>query len=89
MIDLKLTDYRALHSSALYTTKKIKSLDEKWNVDNLVRRAIGAGFPKEKINLGLAFYGRSFELTNTNEHVPGSNVKGLASPGTVLKLKKK
>jgi len=35
----------------------------------------------EKLNLGLGFYGRSFQLSDPSCYRPGCNFKGGASPG--------
>ncbi|KAF7510841.1 hypothetical protein GJ744_005941 [Endocarpon pusillum] len=35
----------------------------------------------EKLNLGLGFYGRSFQLSDTSCYQPGCNFKGGAAPG--------
>lgn len=35
----------------------------------------------EKLNLGLGFYGRSFQLSDTSCYKPGCNFKGGAAPG--------
>ena len=37
--------------------------------------------PPEKINLGLGFYGRSFQLSDPSCYQPGCLFKGGASPG--------
>ena len=39
--------------------------------------------PKEKINMGLATYGRSFTLSNSDEKAIGSDAKGAGSAGKV------
>ncbi|KAI0572128.1 Glycosyl hydrolases family 18 protein [Pyrenophora tritici-repentis] len=39
----------------------------------------------EKLNLGLGFYGRSFQLSNSACYKPGCNFKGGASPGPCSK----
>ena len=45
---------------------------------------IDKGFPKEKINLGLSLYGRTFTLKNPGEHDLGSPAKGAGTAGTVI-----
>ncbi|GAP85921.1 putative glycosyl hydrolases family 18 protein [Rosellinia necatrix] len=39
------------------------------------------GVEAEKLNLGLGFYGRSFQLSDPTCHEPGCQFKGGASPG--------
>ena len=39
--------------------------------------------PAEKVNLGLGFYGRSFQLANPSCSTPGCLFKGGAAPGPV------
>jgi len=39
----------------------------------------------EKLNLGLGFYGRSFQLSNSACYQPGCNFKGGAAPGPCSK----
>lgn len=41
--------------------------------------------PAKKLNLGLGFYGRSFQLTDPACSKPGCNFKGGASPGYCTK----
>ena len=40
------------------------------------------GAPREKINIGLALYGRSFTLQNGAKHNVGSPAKGGGKAGT-------
>jgi chitinase len=54
------------------------------NVDFAVRYWIEKGFQKEKINLGLATYGRSLTLANPEDHDLGSPVTGAGTAGTVI-----
>ncbi|KAI1776334.1 family 18 glycosyl hydrolase [Hypoxylon cercidicola] len=41
--------------------------------------------PPEKLNLGLGFYGRSFQLTDPSCFKPGCQFRGGASPGSCTK----
>ena len=61
------------HHSALYprnseTDEKQRTL----NVDFAVQYWIAKGAPREKLNLGMATYGRSFRLTNPANNGLGS-----------------
>ncbi|KAK7910554.1 hypothetical protein PG985_013035 [Apiospora marii] len=43
------------------------------------------GVPAEKLNLGIGFYGRSFQLADPSCHEPGCKFLGGASPGPCTK----
>ncbi|XP_060080739.1 probable chitinase 10 [Ylistrum balloti] len=65
------------HNSPLYSTNNNSQ-------DFAVKYWIGHGAPKEKIILGLGFYGRSFTLRSQDDHVIGADTlgPGLAQPHT-------
>lgn len=42
--------------------------------------------PPNKLNLGIGFYGRSFQLSDPSCYTPGCNFLGGASPGPVIFL---
>ena len=72
------------HHSALFgRSKETDEIKKTLNVDSLVKYWIDNGMDAEKINLGLAFFGRSFKLMNVAENVLGSPAKGPGSPGNV------
>jgi chitinase len=73
------------HHTALYPrSDETDELQRTLNVDFAVRYWIEKGFIKEKINLGLATYGRSFQLVNPSDHDLGSPVSGAGTAGTVI-----
>lgn len=53
--------------------------DRKLNVEACVDYWLKCGAPNDKLNLGVAFYGRTFTLTNKNDNKVGSPTCG---PGT-------
>ena len=73
------------HHAALYAGDDVtdSSLRE-LTVDFAATYWIDNGFPKERINLGLALYGRTFELADPSAHDLGSPVKGAGAAGTVI-----
>ena len=73
------------HHSALYAGDDVTDENQRaLTVDFATSYWIENGFPKEKINLGLALYGRTFTLTNPSQHDLGSPAKGAGSAGTVM-----
>ena len=73
------------HHSALYPNSDETSADARYlTVDFASNYWIDNGFPKEKINLGLSLYGRTFTLKNPSEHDLGSPAKGAGTAGTVI-----
>ena len=71
------------HHSALYARDDETDFQLTLNVDFAVKYWIEKGFDKSKINLGLATYGRSFELKDPSENKLGDDVKGAGEAGTV------
>ena len=55
-------------------------------VDFAANYWIDNGFPKERINLGLSLYGRTFTLKDPSSHDLGSPAKGAGAAGTVIYL---
>ena len=73
------------HHSALYPNSDETNPDARYlTVDFASNYWIDNGFPKEKINLGLSLYGRTFTLKNPGEHDLGSPAKGAGTAGTVI-----
>ncbi|CAF0850254.1 unnamed protein product [Brachionus calyciflorus] len=52
-----------------------------FNVNFTINYYIQKGAPRDKINIGLATYGRSFKLVNSNENQIGSPSNGPGSAG--------
>ena len=44
------------------------------------------GSPKEKLNIGLPFYGRTFTLVDPKETYLGARAKGAGKNGTVTRI---
>ncbi|EDW62152.2 chitinase-3-like protein 1 [Drosophila virilis] len=59
-----------------------KQRDKQLNVDAVVKYWIGAGAPPEKLLLGVPFYGRTFTLAASDQHMPGvAHIgRGIAGP---------
>ena len=62
------------------TDEEQKSL----NVDFALNYWINGGFPSQKINLGLALYGRTFTLVDSSKTGLGAPAKGAGTAGTVI-----
>ena len=76
------------HHTALYPrSDETDEIQRTLNVDFAVRYWIEKGFIREKINLGLATYGRSFQINDPTEHDLGSATEGAGTAGTVNYIK--
>jgi chitinase len=53
------------------------------NVDFAVNYWLSNGMPKEKINFGMAFYGRSFKLVDPAKNYLGAPTTGTGISGPV------
>ena len=71
------------HNSPLYARKNATGDLLYLNVDWAVNYWLSKGMPKEKLVLGLATFGRTFTLSDSNRIVEGSSAKGAASAGLV------
>lgn len=49
--------------------------------DYAIQYWIKKGAPREKLMLGIPFFGRSFSLANPEKWEPGSEIKGLGNEG--------
>jgi chitinase len=73
------------HHSPLYQrTSYIDENSTRLNVDWAVNYWINSGFPREKMILGLATYGRVFKLKNSDETRVHSQNNGAGTPGEVM-----
>ncbi|KAK6618323.1 hypothetical protein RUM44_002775 [Polyplax serrata] len=69
------------HHSPLYRRKHDQGLDIFYNADYAIQYWIKKGAPREKLMLGIPFFGRSFSLANPEKWEPGSEIKGLGNEG--------
>ncbi len=76
----------AEHHTALYKRKKQRTSREFYSVDSKIKEALNAGFPSDKINMGLALFGRTYKLAKSSQNKLGSPISSLGSPGNVLKF---
>ncbi|XP_029169671.1 chitotriosidase-1-like isoform X1 [Nylanderia fulva] len=67
------------HNAPLYPRNGESGNDLKLNVDASVRYWLDSGCPREKLILGVPFYGRAFTLSDSNQNGLGAPIKG---PGT-------
>ena len=58
--------------------------DRYLNVQWVVNYWINNGCPREKLNLGLGVYARTFKLNNANINGLGAPASGLPAVGTVI-----
>jgi chitinase len=73
------------HHAALYPSDDETNPDARaLTVDFAATYWIDNGFPKERINLGLSLYGRTFTLKDPSAHDLGSPAKGAGAAGTVI-----
>lgn len=74
-------DKFAAHNSPLYGHPADTGIQEYYNIDSAVKYYLGKGCPPEKLNLGLATYGRSFKLQNAANNAAYSPTTSAGSPG--------
>ncbi|XP_052068086.1 acidic mammalian chitinase-like isoform X2 [Mytilus californianus] len=70
------------HNSPLY---KSMAPNEAFNVDFAIKMWLNGGTPKQKLILGMAFYGRSYRLRNTAETGLGAPTMGQGTAGRYTK----
>ncbi|VDI65885.1 chitinase, partial [Mytilus galloprovincialis] len=78
------SDYNTVtqHNSPLY---KSMAPNEAFNVDFAIKMWLNGGTPKQKLILGMAFYGRSYRLRNTAETGLNAPTKGQGTAGRYTK----
>ncbi|KAL1512590.1 hypothetical protein ABEB36_002158 [Hypothenemus hampei] len=67
----------ALYASSVETAAEKRSL----NVEAAANKWVTAGAPKSKLAIGTAFYGRSFTLSNPNNHGIHAPITGAGEDG--------
>ncbi|GLV44511.1 Chitinase 10 [Carabus blaptoides fortunei] len=69
------------HHSPLTKRTRDTGLNVFFNVDYAIRYWLKRGMARSKLNLGVAFYGRSFTLRFPNNTEPGAGVRGPGREG--------
>merc|ERR1719242_17997 len=75
------------HNSPLYKAPTDTGVIADYNIDSAIKYYIDNGAAPEKLNLGLATYGRNFELTDPSSHDVGASIKGAGPAGTQTREK--
>lgn len=70
------------HNSPLYGRSGESGGQEQLNVDWAAKYWVSKGCPREKLIIGLATYGRHFQLSNTRSTGFGAPVRGPGTQGT-------
>jgi chitinase len=76
--DKKVGFNSPLESEDNAETEEIRNLNVKFSIEYFIK----LGAPKEKLMLGLPFYGRTFITTTTGNHGDESDETGFAGPYT-------
>lgn len=71
----------AVHTSALYASNITKGSDGKKNVEYVAKSWVKNGIPKNLINIGIALYGHSYRLKDTNAKGEGALISGPGAAG--------
>ncbi|XP_059156822.1 acidic mammalian chitinase-like [Physella acuta] len=72
-------------NSPLYAHPSETGWQTQLNLDWVARYYVSLGAPKDKLNIGIGTYGRTFHLVNTNQHTIGSPASGGGTPGPYSK----
>ncbi|CAG9861936.1 unnamed protein product [Phyllotreta striolata] len=71
------------HDSPLFASSLDSSYERgRLNIEASLRHWLDAGLSKEKINVGIPFYGRTFALVDASEHGVHSPISGGGHPAT-------
>ncbi|RNA45046.1 acidic mammalian chitinase-like, partial [Brachionus plicatilis] len=75
-------DGKTGHNSPLYGRKNEPEKDRLWNINSSIHIWIERGCPREKLNVGISAYARSFSLFSENQtHEIGTSKAGAAEAG--------
>ncbi|PVD37547.1 hypothetical protein C0Q70_00141 [Pomacea canaliculata] len=69
------------HNSPLYPRGGESGWQRQLNVDWAARYWVQKGAPKDKLNIGMGLYGRSFTLASASNHQPGAPAPHPGQPG--------
>lgn len=72
-------------NTALYASEEMAIEQRQLTVDFAIKHWLQLDFPKEKINLAIAFYGRTFSLRNPKSHNIGSGVLSGGKAGNITR----
>ncbi|XP_005113563.3 acidic mammalian chitinase-like [Aplysia californica] len=74
-------DKKTGHNSPLYAHPGDTGIQANYNIDSAIKYYIQHGAPKEKINVGLATYGRNFILADPSQSDVNDPINGAGLPG--------
>ncbi|KAK6171602.1 hypothetical protein SNE40_019753 [Patella caerulea] len=69
------------HNAPMYSRSGETGNSSYLNLDWAARYWVANGAPKEKLNIGMALYGRTFTLLDSANHQPGAPVTGPGKAG--------
>jgi len=75
------------HNSPLYAAPTDTGVIADYNIDTAIKFYISQGADPQKLNLGLATYGRNFELSDPSNHDVGAPIKGAGPAGVETREK--
>ncbi|XP_029645873.1 acidic mammalian chitinase isoform X3 [Octopus sinensis] len=74
-------DHKAGQNAPLYAASYATGNGRQLNVEWVMDYYVSEGAPKEKLNVGLATYGRGFTLSDATNSKPGAPSSGPSPPG--------